>query len=88
MKRAFRRVGRWLAALCLASNHWGNALLGGEADMTISARAGYARAKGSKVGAGMCHFLDWTDHRDGDDPVRGDHCDIAVANYEARGKNR
>ena len=76
---------RWLASVVMALNQLGNALLGGNPDMTVSARAGYARAKGAKLGAGVCEVLDLLDPRDGDSP-KGDHCDIAVTNHE-RGLN-
>lgn len=75
----FRRIKRWALAIALASNHLVNALIGGDPNMTVSARAGYARDKGSKFAAGTCHVLDWLDPRDGDAP-QGDHCDIAREN--------
>jgi hypothetical protein len=64
----------------MALNQLGNALMGGNPDMTVSARAGYARHD-HKFAAGVCEVLDWVDPRDGDSPD-GDHCDIAVKNHE------
>jgi len=79
--KKLRRVKRWFFGLTLALNQLGNAILGGDPQMTISARAGFAREKGAKFGAGVCHVLDWLDYRDGDSP-NGDHCQIAIVNYE------
>lgn len=73
----------WLRAVIVTLNHLGNVVLGGDSDMTISARAGYAREHGSKISMGVCHVLDWIDYHDGDSP-RGDHCDIAVDNHERK----
>lgn len=71
---------RWLHAVVIALNQLGNAVLGGQPDMTISARAGIAREHGSGFARGACNVLDWLDPRDGDAP-QGDHCVIAVRNY-------
>jgi len=71
-------VKRWLLGLSMALNQLANALLGGNPDMSVSARAAYAREHGNKVGASVCHVLDWLDPHDGDGP-RGDHCDVAIA---------
>lgn len=65
----------------MALNQLGNALTGGNPDMTVSARAGYAREHDSKFASSVCTVLDWVDPRDGDAP-EGDHCDIAVKNHE------
>lgn len=74
---------RWLLALSMSLNQLVNVLTGGsDPDMSVSARAGYARDHGAKLGAGACHLLDWLDRRDGDDPVNGDHCTIALWNFE------
>jgi len=72
---------KWFRAVIMALNQLGNALMGGDPDMTVSARAGYAREHDSKGAARVCTFLDWVDPRDGDSPD-GDHCDIAVKNHE------
>lgn len=71
----------WLRAVVMALNQLGNALTGGDPDMSVSARAGYAREHGAKLGGGVCHVFDWLDPRDGDS-ARGDHCDIAMWNHE------
>ena len=76
-----RKFKRWLGAMAMAFNQLFNTMTGGDPDMATSARAGYAREHGSKVGAGACHLLDWLDPRDGDSP-KGDHCDIAIRNHE------
>ena len=81
MKKFVRKPWRWISGVVLALNQFGNALLGGDPQMTISARSGYARAKGAKVGTAVCHVLDWLDYRDADGP-QGDHCAIAIRNYE------
>jgi hypothetical protein len=78
-----RRARRFLGVVWLAANQTVNTLIGGDPQMTMSARAGYARERGSRAAAGACRFLDVLDLRDGDAP-EGDHCDIAVRNYEAR----
>ena len=67
----------FLLGLSMAFNQLANAMLGGNPDMSISARAGYARDHGAKFGAGVCHVLDWLDPHDGDSP-KGNHCDIAI----------
>lgn len=72
---------KWFAAVIMAMNQLGNALLGGNPDMSVSARVGYAREKGAKLGTGVCHVLDWLDPRDGDS-LQGDHCDIAVRHHD------
>jgi hypothetical protein len=76
------RLKRWALAVAMAANQLTNALTGGDPDMAVSARAGYARARGSKWGAGTCRVLNWLDPRDGDSP-NGDHCTIAVRNHQA-----
>lgn len=76
-----RRFKRWGVSVLMALNQLGNALTGGNPDMSMSARAGYAREKGSKGGALACKLLDWLDPRDGDSP-NGDHCEIAIRNFE------
>jgi hypothetical protein len=69
----------------MAFNQLFNAATGGNPDMSVSARAGYARDKGAKVGTAVCHVLDWLDPRDGDSP-KGDHCQIAVQ-HDIEGNN-
>ena len=70
---------KWLGAVVMALNQLGNALLGGNPDMSVSARVGFARERGAKLGTGVCHVLDWLDPRDGD--ASEDHCDIAVRHH-------
>lgn len=76
-------LGRYLLSLSMAFNQLANVVLGGNPDMSISARAGYARARGAKFGTGVCHVLDWLDWHDGDAP-EGDHCQKAV-NHDISG---
>ena len=71
----------WLLGLSMALNQLANALFGGDPDMSLSARAGYARAHGAKLGGAVCQLLDWVDPHDGDSP-RGDHCEIAIYHHE------
>lgn len=72
---------KYFLGLLMAFNQLGNAILGGNPDMSVSARAGYAREHNSKVGTGACHLFDWIDPRDGDGK-EGDHCDIAVRHHK------
>ena len=72
----------WLLAVSMGFNQLFNVLTGGNPDMSVSARAGYARDKGAKLGAGVCHLLDWLDPHDGDGP-EGNHCDVAVQHHES-----
>ena len=71
------KLKSFFLGLSMAFNQLFNAATGGNPDMSVSARAGYARDKGAKVGTAVCHILDWLDPHDGDSP-KGDHCDIAI----------
>ena len=81
-------VTHYLLAVALACNQLGNAILGGDPGMTTSARAGYARAQGHHLGAGVCRVLEWldphlvNDKRPPATKIPGDHCQIAVTNFE------
>lgn len=81
----FRRARRFLGVVWLAVNQTVNALMGGDAQMTVSARIAYARERGSQFGFKACKVLSALDLRD-NDPERGggDHCVNAQDNYEAR----
>jgi hypothetical protein len=72
---------RWLLAMSMALNQLANTILGGDPDMSVSARAGLAREHGARGGRIACHLLDWIDPHDGDRPI-GDHCTIAVRNHK------
>jgi hypothetical protein len=76
-------VLHWIGAINLVVLHLGNAMMGGSIHSTPSARAGYARERGSTMGAGVCHMLDWIDPHDGDSP-NGDHCTIAMRHDRER----
>ena len=74
--------------LCVVSTYLSmslNTLVLGDPAMTISARAGYARDNGSRIGRNLCRVLNVIDMKnDGDDP-KGDHCDNAqAADYRRR----
>lgn len=71
----------YFLSLLMALNQLVNTIAGGDPDMAVSARAGYARERGSKVGAAICHTLNWFDLRDAQAP-EGDHCTLAMRNYE------
>ena len=78
---------RWLLGISMAFNQLFSALLGGDPDISVSARAGYARAGGSGTGTVVCQILDWLDPHDGD-ALKGDHCDIAIINDKNRDEER
>ena len=75
----------FLLGISMALNQLVNAVTGGNPDMSVSARAGYARDRGAKVGTAVCHVLDWLDPRDANAPA-GDHCFIAVQ-HDIAGEN-
>jgi hypothetical protein len=68
----------------MAANQLVNAITGGDPDMAVSARAGYARAHGSKGGARVCRVLEWVDLHPFSDRPGMDHCALAIENHEAR----
>lgn len=49
----------------IALDQFGNALVGGSPDETISSRAGKAQQKGKRWGCVLCRFLNWFER---------DHC--------------
>lgn len=49
----------------IALDQFGNALVGGDPDETISSRAGKAQQKGRRWGCVLCRFLNWFER---------DHC--------------
>lgn len=77
---------KWILAVSMAANQFFNALIGGNPQMSTSARAGYAREAGSRGGRVACAVLEAIDfHPFRTDVDRNlDHCQIAVRNYEAR----
>lgn len=83
----FSMLFKWVGAVLIALNQLGNAMLGGQPDMAISARIGLARDNGSKAAVVWCHVLDWIDPRDGDGP-RGDHCAMSVDVWRERTRQR
>ena len=76
-------IGHWIGAIAIAANQLFNAMIGGDPQMSPSARAGLAREHGSKGGAVACKIMDWIDFKDGDGP-KGDHCEEAVTTYWTR----
>lgn len=78
---------KFLFGILIALNQLTNAVTGGLPDESVSSRVGRSRDRGGKVAAGVCHFLDWTDPRDGDGP-KGDHCDAAIAKHIQRQEER
>jgi len=76
-------VKHWLLRIMIASNQMINALIGGDPQMSMSARAGFAREAGSHLGAFWCKVLDVPDihHHNPKYPDDADHCTIAILNY-------
>lgn len=81
-------AARYLLNLSMALNQLASAILAGNPHMSTSARAGYARERGSKGGAFVCHLLEAidphliNDKRPPETKIPGDHCSIARFNYE------
>jgi len=73
-----RALWRWLLGAAMGANQFLNALAGGDPDMAMSARAGYARERGSRTGRIACRALDVLDFRN------ADHCAAAVEHHEER----
>lgn len=69
---------RYLLGLTITLNLFANAVLGGEPGMTISARAGFARAHGNRMGTFWCAALDSVFLG------RTDHCNDALLGYLER----
>lgn len=72
------RIKRYLLGLSLTLNLFVSAIAGGQPGMTISARAGFARADGSTAAACLCQTLDFFFRGP------GDHCAEAMAGYYTR----
>lgn len=81
-------LARYLLRISMALNQFASTVTGGDPDMAVSARAGYARERGSKGGTAICRVLEfmdphWVNDRRGPDTkLAGDHCEIAVYNHE------
>lgn len=78
------RLKFFLTGLSLAVNQLVNAMTGGAPEMTVSARAGYARERGSKAGTAVCRVLEAMDVHPYSNEPGTDHCQFAIRNYEAR----
>lgn len=72
---------RWVLWLSLTVNHGVNVILLGSPHQTVSARAGYARDKGSVGGRRICHVLGWLDVKDS---KQEDHCTKAIRHEAER----
>lgn len=68
----------WLQVASVVFSQALNVITMGQPGMTVSARAGYARDNGSKVGAGLCRVLDVVDLKS------HDHCTNAIIAHEVR----
>lgn len=79
----------WLISILIAANQLGNALTGGDPQMSISARSGFAREHGSRIGKIMCKLEDIPDihHPNPKYPDHADHCIIAIIDYRNRKHN-
>jgi hypothetical protein len=80
------RLIRFALGLSLAANQLVNAITGGRGDQTVSARAGGARANGSKVGSAVCRVLeaaDFHEERKGED-----HCQKALRHERERAEEK
>ena len=53
----------------IALDQYGNALVGGSPDETISSRAGKAQQEGKRWGCVLCRFLNWFER---------DHCTKSI----------
>ena len=68
----FRRVRRCTWQTLVAADRLVNAVLGGSASDTISARAAKAKRDGKAWGRHLCCFLDWLDKNHCDDALKED----------------
>lgn len=81
-------AARYLLNLSMALNQLASTILGGNPHMSTSARASYARERGNKGGAFVCHLLEAidphliNDKRPLEVKIPGDHCKIAQWNFE------
>jgi hypothetical protein len=75
-----------LLSVAIATNQLINAATGGDPQMSISARAAFAREHGSKLGKFWCGTFDKFDHHHLSTyyPSDADHCDIAIIDYRDR----
>ena len=75
---------RYLLGLSLSLNVLASAVLGGDPTVTVSARAGHARAHGHMTGRVVCAILNVLDVTvDGSTPS-GDHCTKAILHEQER----
>lgn len=72
---------RWVATVAVAANQLLNALTGGPADESLSARLGYAREGGNKFAKAACAVLEKVNTGK---PQFHDHCYEAMAVHEQR----
>ncbi len=70
----------YLIRILIAANQLTSTLLGGNPQMSLSARAGYAREAGSHLGTMWCGALDAGHHHSEGD----DHCTVAMRHYRVR----
>lgn len=79
-------IRQWAVRVLIAANQAANALIGGDPQMSMSARAGFAREHGSKLGTYWCATFDLFDrhHPNVRYPLNADHCTIAVIDYRLR----
>ena len=59
----------WILNILLSIDQFGNAILRGDPDETISSRAAKSRARGKKWGCYLCKLLDYLDKN---------HCSNAI----------
>lgn len=76
------KILHYIGAIGIAGNQLLNALIGGNPQMSLSARAGFSREAGHRSGRMACRFLN-TINPDGDGPYQ-DHCDMAIRAYWER----
>lgn len=69
----FRWLRRTTWQALVAADRLLNALLGGSASDTLSARAAAAKADGKRWGKHLCCFLDWLDHNHCNDALKFRH---------------
>lgn len=76
----------WLVRVLIATNQLGNALTGGDPQMSFSARFGFARERGSEFAKLACGALEKLDHHHWNPEYNPawDHCDIALVDYWRR----
>lgn len=70
-------IQAYLFRVAVAGDDLANVAMDGMDGMTISARAGYARAAGKRWGCILCGILDW---------IQRDHCAKAMDNDIARAR--